>query len=559
MDIGNKRAFVSQFCNIIEILDPCMDDFLYVYDIQDDYYCISPDATERFDMKEYQFHNVSETLKTFVHPKDFDMLQEDLQLVTEGKKSFHNIQYRWLDKEGKAVWINCRGQVTLDAAGRPEFLVGCINEIGKAQKADNISGLLREESLRQEIIERSSERMRGFLMRIGIDNFKEINENRGMDYGDMILHRTAECIQSVMEPEQKLYRIVADEYAILDFSGSTTAKARALYHKIRTEIDRFIEENGYEVVYTISAGILDLDEIETQNYDDFVKKAEFALNEAKSRGKNLCYVYEQSDYEAFLRKRMLIRLMRQAVNEDFKGFEAYFQPIMDVRNNSLANAETLLRFSGEETGMVSPIEFIPLLEESGLIVPVGRWVLHKAMEACSKIQEVIPGFRVSVNVSYVQILKSDIIADICEGMKEYHLAPGSIVVELTESGYLEMDTAYLQRFFRGLKEHGILLALDDFGTGYSNFQYLYNLSPDTIKIDRSFTLKALGNPAEYNLLQYMVRMAHSIQLKMCIEGIETAEELDKISQMGPDYIQGYYFGRPCPYDTFVSEHICEKS
>lgn len=558
MDVGNKQAFVSQFRNIIELLNPCMDDFLYVYDLQEDYYCISPDATIRFSMEKCQFSDVIETHRKFVYPADYELLTEDLREILQGKKNFHNMQYRWMDGNGTAVWINCRGQVTLDEEGRPEFLVGCINEIGKNQKADNTSGLLREASLQQEISLRDETSMQGFFMRIGIDNFKEINENRGMDYGDMILRRTAECIQKVIEPTQKLYRIVADEYAIVDFSGSSLEDAGGLYQKIREEIDSFIEENGYEVFYTVSAGILKLEDMETREYGDFVKKAEFALNEAKSRGKNQYYIYEEKDYEIFLRKRMLLRIMRQSITRNFQGFEAYFQPIMDIRNNNLADAETLLRFSSEETGMVSPAEFIPLLEESGLIIPVGRWVLHRAMEACSRIQKVIPDFRVSVNVSYIQILKSDIIGDIREGLEKYQLSPGSIVVELTESGYIDTDD-YLQRFFDGLKENGILLALDDFGTGYSNFQYLYNISPDTIKIDRSFTIKALGNPAEYNLLQYMVKMAHSIHLKLCIEGIETAEELKKICEMEPDYIQGYFFGRPVPYETFVSEHIHKKS
>ena len=199
--------------------------------------------------------------------------------------------------------------------------------------------------------------------------------------------------------------------------------------------------------------------------------------------------------------------------------------------------------------MVSPIQFIPLLEESGLIIPVGRWVLNQAMAACSEIQKRIPDFKVSVNISYIQVLKGDVLKDIVEGLERYGLKSDSIIVELTESGFLESDENYI-KFCEGMREHGIPLALDDFGTGYSNFHYLYDLKPSTIKIDRSFTLKALKNDYEYGLLQHMVDMTHSIELKMCIEGIETENELDKISKIGPDYIQGYYFGRPCNLQSF---------
>ncbi|MBE5882992.1 MAG: EAL domain-containing protein [Lachnospiraceae bacterium] len=554
MDNEKKSISVSQFSSIVEILNPSMDDFLYIYDLQNDYYYISPGAVERFCMDSNEFYDVSGNHKKFVHPDDFDMLAAELDKIVEGELTAHNMWYRWIDKEGKAVWINCRGQVTLDESGKPQFLVGCINEIGKTQAADNISGLLGEKGLRQEIEKHADSKKSGFIMRLGIDDFRAINENRGFDYGDMILHKTVECIQSVLAPEQKLYRIVADEFAIVDFTGKSEALAHNLYCDIRWAINRFIEENEYEVFYTLSAGILRLDDLVNQEYDNLNKLSEFSLAEAKKRGKNQSYIYNSTDYAGFQRRRKLGRAMRQSVNNGFQGFDTHFQPIMNIGDGKLTMAETLLRFQTEEIGSVSPIEFIPLLEESSLIIPVGRWVLHKAMEACKYIQRYVPNFCVTVNLSYVQIQKSNILSDILEGLEEYDLSPASIAVELTESGFLESDECFI-RFCSGLQEAGIRLALDDFGTGYSNFHYLYDMSPDTIKIDRSFTVKALENDYEYGLLKQMVEMVHGINLKMCIEGIETEEELKKISKMGPDYIQGYFFGRPCAFDTFLAKHI----
>jgi len=558
MDEGKSRISVEQFESVIEVLKLSMDDYLYIYDIQNDYYSISPNAVERFCFEESQFYDVTNKLMAIVHPQDKSALNEELGQLVRGEKTFHNLQYRWLGRNGRSIWINCRGQVFQDESGKPRYLVGCINEIGRQQTADNISGLLREAGLQQEIARHNKCAMKGFMMRLGIDNFREINENRGNDYGDMILHKTAECIQAALEPEQKLFRIVADEFVVVDFTGRTVEDAESMYLRVRWELDRFIETNGYEVFFTISAGILSFDMVENQMYENLGKLSEFALAEAKNRGKNQSYVYQKVDYELFRHKRKLIRALRKAVTNHFEGFATYFQPIMDINSGKLTTAETLLRFRTEEFGFVSPMEFIPLLEESGLIIPVGRWVLHKAMEACSYIQRKIPGFRVSVNLSYIQVLKSDVLADILEGIRRYHLKPGSIIIELTESGFLESDESFI-RFCNGLRENGILLALDDFGTGYSNFHYLYNLSPDTIKIDRSFTVKALGNEYEYNLLRYMVDMAHSINLKLCIEGIETKEELVKICEMGPDYIQGYYFGKPCAFDNFVMEHVGVKA
>lgn len=547
------RISIDQFKNIIKTLDTSMDDYLYIYDLQNDYYCISKNAAVRFLLPSTEFHDVPENLKRVILPEDIPAVVEDLNLIMEGKKQFHDMQYRWLDQEHRSIWINCRGRVTYDENDKPEFLIGCINEVGKKQMADNVSGLLGESSLKRSLIEHDG-RLDGFMLRLGIDRFKEINENRGMDYGDMVLRKTAECIASVILPEQTLYRIVADEFVVIDFQGNDREEAIRLYEAIRQKINEFIAENEFEVFYTISAGIMEFKSVVNHTYYNLMKLSEFSLNEAKNSGKNKYYIYSREDYHRFTRKKELIRIMRNAVNNNFEGFQAFFQPVMDIKKNKLMGAETLMRFYCEEKGNVTPYEFIPLLEDSGLIIPVGRWILYRALEACKEIQKIIPGFRVSVNISYIQVLRSNVLEDIVAGLKKYDLAPSSLLIELTESGFLEENANFI-RFCDGLKEYGIPLALDDFGTGYSNFHYLSNLTPHTIKIDRSFTLKALKNEYEFGLLQHMADMTHSIDSKFCIEGIETEDELNKICKMGPDYIQGYYFGKPCTYNSFVESYV----
>lgn len=554
MENSKLKIATEQFVSLIEVLAPCMDDYLYIYDMQNDMYCISSGANERFLIPGAQFNNVNETLSKLVYPADWPVLIEDLNQVQNNKKNFHNLEYRWLNREGKAVWINCRGQVIRDEEGNPEFLVGCINEIGRRQKADNISGLRSEVGLFQEIKDKDEGRLKGFVLRIGIDGFKEINENHGMDYGDMILQKTAQCIGAAILPGQKLFRVVSDQFLVADFTGRDLEEAKNLYIRIGRELNRFIQNNLYEVFYTISAGIMALEDLADQSYADVMKLTEFSLNTAKEQGRNQYYIYNEEDYATFCSRRRMVHIMRKSVNSKFEGFEAYFQPIVDIRSKRLCGAETLLRFHNEETGYISPSEFIPLLEESALIIPVGVWALEQAVKACCEIRRSIPDFRISVNLSYIQVLKSDILAEILEVVNRYKLEPGSLMVELTESGFLE-DNPKFGRFCEGLKKKGVLLALDDFGSGYSNFRYLSNLSPSTLKIDRTFTEKAMNNEYEYNLLRHMVDMTHNIDLKLCIEGVETEEELEKIRRIGPDYIQGYYFGRPCPLNSFMESHV----
>ena len=213
-----------------------------------------------------------------------------------------------------------------------------------------------------------------------------------------------------------------------------------------------------------------------------------------------------------------------------------------------------MRFHTEEDGMISPADFIPILEETGLIIPLGRWILHQALTACKNIMQWLPDFKISINVSYVQIMKSNIIDEFVESAKEYEIPASNVVIELTESGILESNT-YFSKLWSKLKATGIRLALDDFGTGYSNFHYLYDLQPDIIKIDRSFTAKALNNEYEYNLLSLMSNLVHNLNLKMCIEGIETEDEEIRMLTISPDYSQGFYYGRPCPYDQFIEQFV----
>lgn len=549
-----EKVTFEQYKEIIAKLNYCMDDYLYIFDLKKDLYYISENALKRFALPAKEFSNASAIHKQFVYEDDWADLQREFGKIKAGEMDFHNLEYRWLGLDHQAVWINCRGYVTRDAEGKPEFLIGCINEIGKKTKADNISGLLGEPSLRRMMEQMGTEQKQGFILRIGIDCFKEINENKGMEYGDMILRKTAESIQQVLMPGQSAYRIVADEYVIIDFSNRDIVQARRIYRRLCQKVSSFLEQNQYEVFYTLSAGVVELSKVENQDYLNLMKLSEFALSEAKRTGRNHDYVFKEEDYEIFLRKRQLLRSLRHSINDNFKGFETHFQPIMGTQDEQLYSAETLLRYHTEEFGNVSPAEFIPILEESGLILPVGRWVLYSAMEACSEIQKKIPDFHVSVNISYVQVLKSDMLGEILMGLKRFDLTSDSIVIELTESGFLE-ENAHFVEFCEGLRKYQIPLALDDFGTGYSNFHYLTTLNPDTIKIDRSFTVKALNSKEEYTLLQYMVDMSHSMSLKLCIEGIETEQELKKISQIGPDYIQGFYYGRPSNLENFQRDYV----
>lgn len=551
-----EEITVQQFCRVIDLLHPCMDDYLYIYDFHNDFFYISPSAVERFSMPSNSFHNASQTYSLFIYPDDFDNLQEDFKKSITGTTNFHNLEYRWVDQQGKPIWVNYRGYVVRDRENKALYMIGCINEIGRQQKADNISGLLSESSLHNYLDD--SNHQSGILIRLGLDDFKEINEKLGMEYGDMILRKTAECISQCIGAGQQLYRVVADEFIIVDKDCSSTREAAKLYDKIQTTIHAFVEENQYEATYTVSGGILSWKHNTENTYSHMMKLSEFALQKAKRLGKNRCYIFDPKDYAEFLRKKKLTRLLRQAVFNDFRGFEAYYQPLINAETGVLYGAETLMRFSCEPYGIISPAEFIPILEETGLIIPAGRWILHEALQACKQIQRYISDFRININVSYIQIMKSDIIEEIASAITYYDISPSSVVLELTESGVLDSDLRFA-KLWECMREKGVRLALDDFGTGYSNFHYLYNLKPDIIKIDRTLTTQALNNEYEFKLLSLMSGMIHSMNLHMCVEGVETDQELSMVLDLSPDFIQGYYYGKPCAYDEFLDLYVLPQA
>lgn len=552
----------KQIEDAIRILNPCMNDYLYVFDLKEDYYVISKHATERFILPSDKFYNATKKHEDFVYPEDISMLGKEIEQIKAGKKKFHDMKYRWLDKHNNPVWINCRGSVLFDENTQPHYLVGCINEIGVKPEADNVSGLLGEYALDRYIKDTCTDNIPdGFIIRMSIDNFSTINADFGMSYGDFILKRTAECILESIKPTQKLFKAGSDEFIIVDFNGSSINEAVDIYKQCKKHINNFIENSRYNTIYTLSAGIINTRDI-TLEEENYVKLSEFALKTAKDNGRNNYYIYSKTDYDSYKRKLYISKALHNAVNEDFKGFQVFYQPVVDASTYMLTGAEALMRFSIKKEGVdeceyISPVEFIPVLEETGLIIPAGRWILEQSAKQCSIWNEHVKDFRVNINVSYIQVMKSDVFSDIMSVIDKYSLQPSCIGIELTESGYLDSST-HFNHLWRKLKDNGVYVILDDFGTGYSNLHCLSDLKPNYIKIDRTFTLKALKNKYDYKLMTYIIDMAHSLGLKLCIEGVETSDDLRQLRQSGVDYIQGYLFGKPYPAVEFEKRYVNDE-
>ena len=560
--VGARMSYLSalqglsleQIQSVIEIMQQSSEAYMFILDLTVDTYMVAEKATKRFPFQSTVIENCSESLKSVVYPADYELLSADLEKCRSGETDIHALEYRWLDRMGRVVWISCKGTVVTGTEGH-RLLIGAVTEMGTKAKADNITGLRREVRFRlnmESTLRDQPESVR-YLMRVGIDNFKEINEKEGVEAGDEVLRELAECIIKTVDESVDVYRLVADEFMIADTGKGVSKEPGDVYRQIQRTIAAMVKNKEYSRFYTVSAGVLEGD-FSGRNVEEIMRLTEFALNEAKRNGRNQMVAFDRDAYNVYLERLNIRKLLRQDVNNDFRGFEVYYQPIVSAADYKLIGAEALLRWKHEKFGSVSPAVFIPILEESGLIIPVGQYVLWEAAKTCKKWKKYIPEFHVNVNLSYVQLYRSDMMRDVERCIREVGIDPESLVLELTESGYIETNDR-IKELFRDLKSRNIDLALDDFGTGYSNMRYLKEIDAKTVKIDRSFVVQALKNEYDYNIISHIIDMVHSLGSVVCMEGIEEKEELSKMMATKPDMIQGYYFGKPSPAEQFEKEFL----
>lgn len=240
---------------LLEIIAKCMDDYLYVYDLQNNTMEFSESAVNRFKISDNVMNNFTNDVLQLVYEEDRKMLQEHLTAIYEGKEKVHNLHYRWLDKEDMPVWINCRGIVIDDSQGNAQYLVGCMKETGNQRRADNVTGLLGGPEFNAYMRSQKTHISKGFLMHIGIDDFGAINSSRGAAYGNYILKGVADCIKECLSDKQKIYHLVADQYVIVDLEHSSEEYAAELKKMIDARLYKFIVSEKYEAVFRFLLGL----------------------------------------------------------------------------------------------------------------------------------------------------------------------------------------------------------------------------------------------------------------------------------------------------------------
>ena len=301
--------------SMIDLIAPCMDDYLYIIDLKNDTLRISQSAVERFMLPDKFMNDATKHLRTLVYEKDRKLLENHKRKIYDGKEKRYNVLCRLMNSKNIPVWINCRGEVINDEAGKPRYIIGCMNETGTRQRADNISGLLGEKEMASYLYSQPKEKLSGYFIQIGIDDFGIINNVQGQIYGNYILKRVAECIAECLSSGQRIYHLVTDKYMLVDMLSKSQDDVVQLFKRIGEKIDEFIVDENYKSIFSVSAGVTDISTL-AEGAIECRKKSDFSLKCAKKRGGGSLYFFEEEDYKASLRKNTILSALRSAtVNE----------------------------------------------------------------------------------------------------------------------------------------------------------------------------------------------------------------------------------------------------
>lgn len=553
--ILRKMAF------FFKMIQKSSDDYFFATDIKENMTMVSANMADDFDLPGELFYDMNKYWIPLVHPADRDAFVESLKPpASKAENIGHDFEYRIKTKNGDYIWVRCRGKIALDKEhDRPFLFMGTVKRLGQRNHADSLTGLLNKYQF-ERAIKSALNRYRvdgcgGAMMVFGIDNFKIVNETYNRHFGDELLKIAARRISDVLPEDIMLYKLDGDEFGVV-CPGLTAEQSEEIYDNVQRSFARPHLIDGKHVYCTMSCGTV----LYPQSGKDYLvlhKHAEAALDLAKHDGKNKNCLFSKESYNRWVRSISMQDDLRNSVDNGCQGFSLFYQPQVDAVTNKLVGAEALLRWCNPKGRMVSPMEFIAILESTKLIIPVGKWIFETAVKQCLAWQKDNPGMTISVNLSYEQIKDVSFKEFVAECLRKYNVSPELIVLELTESAIVA-DWSNLNKQFDEFRKHGIKIAMDDFGTGYSSLEYLKNLSCDIVKIDRAFVthITEPDNDFDRRLVSYAIDLCHSVGIHCCIEGVETGEEYTLLRDVcHADTIQGYYFGRPEPTEVFEEKYF----
>lgn len=526
--------------------------YTYVTDAKSDVTRWSKEAVEYFGLPSEYLENTKDHWMERVHPEDRAAYLADITDVFSGKKAEHNLQYRMKTKDGSYIVCTCRGVLVRDENGNPDYFGGTVKNNDSLSYFDDVSNL---RSLYGFLEDLRSARWKGEsiqIMLLGINDFSHLNEIYGYTFGNRVLQEFAAMIKTEAYGMGTWYRMDGTKFAIV-CNKATMGDFKNLYKRIQyNAIHDFVVE-GHRVVLSFVAGAINLDRLDVPA-ETVYSCLRFAYYESKNSHLGELFVLKNnvSDDKRFAIER--VNVIRNSIVKDCEGFFLCYQPIVDANSEYVIGAEALIRWKNDEYGVVSPVQFVDVLEQDNLFPELGKWILRKALSDSKKFLQRYPGFVVNVNLSYTQLEKSDFVHDVLSILDEVNYPPQNLCLEITERCRL-LDMDLLKEIFTKLRSHGIKIALDDFGTGFSSIGVLRELPVTTVKIDRSFVMNIEQNSSDQKTVRFISELADSFSSSVTAEGIETPEMREFLLRFKVKNLQGFYYSKPLPFDEFVEKYI----
>jgi len=503
------------------------------------------------------------------HPDDVVPIKAQMALLAARQISSFQALSRLFKPDGSVVWIEISVNAIDSGTGSHPHHLCMIEDVTAKKQSEaliwqqaNFDTLTRLpnrrmflDRLAHDMLKSQRDKSRIALLFIDLDHFKEVNDTLGHQQGDVLLVDAARRISACVRKSDTVARLGGDEFTVILCELESTEHVERIAQDILNRLLQPFELGAEQAFVSASIGIT-LYPDDALDVDDLLKHADQAMYAAKGAGRNRYSYFTPTLQVAALSRMRLTNDLRNALKG--QQFELYFQPIVHLASGAIHKAEALIRWNHPQRGMVSPMEFIPLAESSGLIVEIGAWVFRESARWAQRWrQEVHADFQVSLNQSPLEFQREGLSYECWLAHLQSLALPGqSLVVEITEGMLLDASNAVSNRLLQ-LRDAGIQVALDDFGTGYSSLSYLKKFDIDYLKIDRSFTRNLAPDSSDMALSEAIIVMAHKLDLKVIAEGVETPEQRALLAAAGCDYGQGYLFAKPLPaaqFDAFLRDN-----
>lgn len=516
--------------------------YIYFGDLEKNRFYVSDRLKIEFGFESNLIDDLIPRWGNCIIDQDKDMFFKDISEVLSRKKGHHSLAYQVRNVFGEIKWIHCQGKA-LWKNGKPVFFSGIITDLQEEKNIDPITGLWRSTAilgyLKQNLNASST------IIGIGLSEFSFVNSSIGRKESDTILKNICQMLQVRLGNQFSFFRIDSVKFCAiprtnLKFSFETVTES------IRTIVDAIYME--YNLCLQRSCGVCFLN-INKKNEisDELISVLGNLITQAKVAPSK----YIEEDFSSICNNTQSSSLffnLNESISNNFEGFYINVQPIINPLSSRIIGGEVLLRWRHNGT-VVSPGEFIPLLEKHNMIQPVGNWVFEEAVKVTSEMLKIEPDFLISVNISYLQILRPDFFDFIMKTVKKYQIPPQSFILELTETNP-NLSAETLSQFIAKTKEVGFQFSIDDLGDGYASLNFLFECPSDIIKIPRALTKNFFNSPLNDYLIRTIIFACHESNKKICVEGIETETERDAILSVNADFVQGFYYHQPLSFDQF---------